>query len=239
MRIGTAGWTIPRAVRHEFAETGSQLERYAQRFSCVEINSTFYRPHRAATFERWASSVPDDFRFSVKLPKTITHERRLVGVEDLVARFLDETSALGVKREVVLVQLPPSFAFDPRVVRPFFELVRRAYAGRLVCEPRHATWFERAADTMLEEFAVGRVAADPSLAGVPLEPGGCREMAYWRMHGSPRTYYSSYNDATLTDLSERLVRASKQSVVWCIFDNTASGAAAGNALVVNKLVLQG
>ena len=79
VRIGCAGWTIPTEHSAVFGGEGTHLQRYASRFSCVEINSSFYRPHRTTTYARWAASVPDNFRFSVKLPKTITHEQRLQG----------------------------------------------------------------------------------------------------------------------------------------------------------------
>src|SRR3954451_5388431 len=109
-RIGCAGWAIRREHSDRFAPVGTHLERYATLFNCVEINSCFYRPHRIATYERWAGSVPADFRFAVKLPKVITHELRLVGAESHLERFLGETSGLGAKRGPILVQLPPSFA---------------------------------------------------------------------------------------------------------------------------------
>ncbi len=125
-RIGTAGWALPPDVRDRFAAGATQLERYASRFNCVEINSSFYRPHRASTYERWARTVPDDFRFALKVPKEITHVRRLVDVDDEVERFLDASAALGHKRDVLLVQLPPSFAYDDVVVPAFLHAIARA-----------------------------------------------------------------------------------------------------------------
>jgi hypothetical protein len=61
--VGTAGWSLPSRHAADFPTTGSHLERYATRFDVVEINSSFYRPHRLVTYDRWAASVPDDFRF--------------------------------------------------------------------------------------------------------------------------------------------------------------------------------
>ena len=229
-RIGTAGWTIPAGVRDRFPQAGSQLERYASVFSCVEINSSFYRPHRATTYDRWARSVPVDFRFSLKLPKAITHELRLAHCEHVLATFLEATSALGVKRDVLLVQLPPSFAFDPAVLIPFFTMFRQRYVGRIACEPRNPTWFAPAADALLDSFAVARVAADPVVAGGLAKPGGSRAFTYLRMHGSPRMYYSSYDPVELSAIAT-VVRAST-APHWCIFDNTASGAAIANALTL-------
>jgi len=233
-RVGTAGWTLPRAVRARFDDDGTQLERYARRFSCVEINSSFYRAHLSATYARWARSVPDGFRFALKLPKEITHIRRLVDIDAPLLRFLDESSALGVKRDVLLVQLPPSFAYDQAVVEPFLALLRARYSGRVACEPRHETWFQPAADAVLNAFRIARVAADPSPIGTPTTPGGSDAWQYWRFHGSPRTYYSSY-DAARTEAIARALRASR-SPAWCIFDNTALGAATANALAVLDLL---
>jgi uncharacterized protein YecE (DUF72 family) len=230
-RIGTAGWTLPRAVRERFPPGESQLERYAQRFAGVEINSSFYRPHRASTYARWAASVPDDFRFALKVPKEITHARRLIDVDEPLARFLEESSGLGVKRDVLLVQLPPSLAFEPAVAERFFALVRATYAGRLACEPRHHTWFGRSAHEMFVNVHVARVAADPPRAADASEPGGSEDFHYWRLHGSPRIYYSAYDEARRAVLVETLRSASVPS--WCIFDNTAAGAATADALEVS------
>lgn len=185
IRIGTAGWSVPSAVADRFPDSGSHLARYAQRLSAVEINSSFYRPHQAKTYARWADTVPGGFRFSVKLPKTITHELRLVGTDALRDRFLDEVAALGAKLGPLLIQLPPSLAFDPAVARGFFEGLRQAFDGRLVCEPRHASWFTDSADALLDGLQVARVAADPALTLRAAEPGGWPGLSYRRLHGAP------------------------------------------------------
>ena len=174
--------------------------------------------------------MPDDFRFSLKLPKTITHGRRLSDCENLLAAFLDASSALGVKRDVLLAQLPPSFAFDEEIVEPFFAMFRRRNPGRIACEPRHRTWFTPAADALLDAFGVARVTADPVVAGGLAEPGGSRAFHYTRLHGSPRIYYSSYDGDALAAVVTTL--RSSATPHWCIFDNTAEGAAAANAIRV-------
>src|SRR3712207_233027 len=91
-RIGTAGRSIPKEHAAPFPATGSHLERYARTLNAVEINLSFYRPHRTATYERWAALVPEEFRFGVKIPKAITHERRLKNAGDLLDRFLLEVA---------------------------------------------------------------------------------------------------------------------------------------------------
>jgi uncharacterized protein YecE (DUF72 family) len=228
VRVGTAAWAIPRAVRERFDGDGSRLERYARRFCCVEINSSFYRPHRPSTYARWAASVPEGFRFALKVPKEITHTRRFVDCDEPLERFLAESALLGDKRGVLLVQLPPSFAYDAALVRAFFGAFRDRYDGLLACEPRHPTWFSPEANTSLCAFEVARVAADPAVVPDAAEPGGWAGFVYYRLHGSPRVYYSSYDDAALGAIAERLRTATAPA--WCIFDNTAMDAATANAL---------
>ena len=234
VRVGTAGWTVPAAVRERFGDEGTHLQRYATRFSCAEINSSFYRSHRQSTYARWTASVPDEFRFALKVPKEITHLRRFADCAEPLERFLDETSALGPKRAVLLVQLPPSFAFDDALAAAFFASARERYAGGLACEPRHPTWFSARADALLRSFEVARVAADPAAVPAAAVPGGWDGFAYYRLHGSPRTYYSAYDEAALLEIANRL--RAEMRPAWCIFDNTALDAAIGNALAVNQLL---
>lgn len=238
IHIGTAGWTLPKQCVGMFADEGSHLERYASRLSFVEVNSNFYRSHRRTTWERWARSVPQDFRFAVKMPKTITHEAKLVNTGALLLSFFEEISGLGEKLGPVLLQLPPKLAFDEGVARDFFGVLREVHSGDTVCEPRHASWFDGRADRLLREFDIGRVAADPP-KGSPLaaEPAGSMHLQYWRLHGTPQTYYSEYADAFLHGLADR-VRQQPETPAWIVFDNTALGHATPNVLRLCEL-LQG
>jgi len=136
-RVGCAGWSIPKEHADRFPEKGSHLARYARRFPAVEINSSFYRPHRPSTYARRAAETPDDFMFAVKVPKEITLLHRLVDVADPFDRFLDETASLGPKRGPLLVQLPPSLVFKADVAAGFFGGLRAKFAGDVACEPRH------------------------------------------------------------------------------------------------------
>ncbi|WP_313915949.1 DUF72 domain-containing protein [Tahibacter sp.] len=229
--IGCAGWSLARADRPRFADQGSHLERYASVFSAVEINSSFYRPHQRATYQRWSDSVPENFRFAAKLPRTITHDRRLIGALPLLDTFLGEVGALGEKLGALLVQLPPSLAFDARSAVAFFRAFRRRYDRGLCVEPRHASWFEAPAESAMRRYRVARVAADPALNAAAALPGGDPSLRYTRLHGSPRMYYSAYDQAYLRATAQRLqAERVGGAATWCIFDNTAAGHAVPNAL---------
>ena len=226
--VGTAGWSIPRASAQRLVGEGSHLQRYARVLNCAEINSSFYRSHRTATYEKWAASTPDDFRFAIKMPRAITHER-FKRARLPLERFLDETAGLGHKRGPLLIQLPPSLAFNAQSAARFFGLLRERYSGLAVCEPRHSTWLSPAADALLVRSRIARVAADPPRASGADRPGGWDGVVYFRQHGSPRPYWSRYTPEQMEALTEAVSGASTVET-WCVFDNTASGAAFGNAL---------
>jgi uncharacterized protein YecE (DUF72 family) len=249
INVGIAGWALRSEQANDFPAAGTHLARYAARYPAVEINSSFYRPHLAKTYARWAASVPDAFRFAVKVPKAVTHTQRLrdSGALDLGARNLDalveqfaqQTANLGVKLGVWLVQLPPSLAFDEPVARNFFGIVRLHYQGRIAFEPRHRSWFADEGESLLNEFGIARVAADPAIIPAAAHPAGATDLVYYRLHGSPRMYYSAYNDVFLRALAAELqARSAAGGDVWCIFDNTADGFAHVNASQLQRLLDQ-
>ena len=224
IRIGVAGWSLRRDQQPLFGAGSNHLARYATRLNAVEINSSFYRPHRRGTYERWAASVPRDFRFSVKLPRAITHHARLADSEAGLDAFAAEVTGLGEKLGPVLVQLPPSLAFDPARADMFFRALRARFGGLLACEPRHASWFGAEAGGLLKQYRVGRVAADPAPAPGAEQPGGWTGFRYFRWHGSPVMYRSGYAPERLKELAVAL-----RPQDWCIFGNTADGAAVPDA----------
>ncbi len=236
IRVGCAGWSVPGAYAERFGDGASHLARYATRFAAVEIDSSFYRPHRPATYARWAETTPDGFRFAVKAPRVVTHERRLVDTAEPLDRFVGEIAALGAKLGPVLVQLPPSLVFDPAVAASFWRDLRDRFGGDVVCEPRHRSWFGDDADRVLKTWNVARVAADPPPIPGADEPGGWDCLHYLRLHGSPRMYYDAYDEAYLARLAGRFVEVAEHAPVWCIFDNTAAGAATLNAFSLLDLL---
>jgi uncharacterized protein YecE (DUF72 family) len=110
----------------------------------------------------------------------------------------------------------------------------------VVIEPRHKTWFAPAPNRMLQNLGITRVAADPAVVPAAAEPGGNPGKVYFRLHGSPQVYYSSYTAAYLDGLAFRLrMYARAGASVWCIFDNTIRGFATSNALhLMRKIVLE-
>lgn len=237
VRIGCAGWSIMSRHAEWFSREGSHLARYATRFDVVEINSSFYRPHATGTYARWAAAVPPTFRFSVKLPGSITHDARLQRTGDALSRFADEIAGLGRRLGGVLVQLPPSLAFDARVASTFFASLRRRLDAPVACEPRHASWFDPRVDALWQRYGIARAAADPARLAEAAFPGGQGRWRYWRLHGSPRMYYDSYDEPRLRGFAAALLAGAKsRQATWCIFDNTAGGHAVANAVRLQELL---
>ena len=208
----------------------SHLARYSQVFPAAEINASFYKPIRRELYAKWAASVPQTFRFSVKIPRAITHEARLLDCDEAFAEFLDGVvDGLGDRLGCLLIQLPPSFEFEESLVGAFLERLRAICDLPVALEPRHASWFNDDVDALLRNYDVAGVAADPAVVPRAALPFGSRRVAYYRLHGSPRVYWSRYDHEFIARLGERLQRSTGVST-WCIFDNTASGSALPNAL---------
>ncbi len=243
--VGTAGWVVPKqhlALFPPLVEGAkpTRLERYAGLLRSVEINSSFYRTHRRSTWERWAAVTPDSFRFAVKAPKAVTHTARLVDTGGILLEFFDAIRGLGEKLGPVLVQLPPKLLFDEGIAREFFTTLRELHPGPVVLEPRHASWFTAPVDRLLQSFEVARAAADPPKGSESAaRPGGWPGLQYWRLHGSPQTYYSNYDEPWLERFADQLRSLESRSggqETWVIFDNTALGHALENAVRLGSVL---
>jgi uncharacterized protein YecE (DUF72 family) len=237
IRVGCAGWSILTRHARWFPAEGSHLQRYAAVFDAVEVNSSFYRPHRAETWAAWGAAVPKHFRFAVKMPRAMSHDARLeVGVAPLRA-FLEPVSALGARLGPLLLQLPGSLPYDAGVALRFLDRLRKLHAGPVVVEPRHASWFAAPVASALRERGIARVAADPFRIPRAAVPGAAHAFEYARLHGSPRMYYDAYSPAALA----RLVRRALKPLTgvrerWIVFDNTAHGHALVDALVAQRAI---
>jgi uncharacterized protein YecE (DUF72 family) len=228
--VATAGWSIPKSCARRIDGEGTHLRRYARVFRGAEINTSFYKDHSAATYANWAKQTPRSFSFAVKLPRLITHDQRLRSARRPLEDFLANVTGLGARLGPLVVQLPPSLPFEALVARRFFTLLRERHEGAVVCEPRHATWFAPPAQSLLERYRIARVAADPAVVPAAAEPGGWPQVAYFRLHGSPRKYWSIYTSETVAEWTRQIKALPRRTLVWCVFDNTAGGGAMGNAL---------
>ena len=179
--------------------------------------------------------MPDELRFSAKVPKTITHERRLFDCDKQLSQFLAETSELGDKIGPMLVQLPPSLGFDAHTANMFFAHFRNHYSGQIVCEPRHGSWFTPEAEELFLTRRIARAAADPAPVPDAARTGGFGELAYFRLHGSPSMYRSAYGEERLRSIAAAALAVRSQDC-WIMYDNTANGAAAADALLLSDIV---
>ena len=180
--------------------------------------------------------MPASFRFAVKLPRAITHEAELASPGEALRTFFGDVSALGEKLGPILVQLPASAEFNPRRARAFFRSLRALHSGPVACEPRNPRWYTDVATRLLEDYEVARVVADPPRPAAAQELAGGAKLRYFRWHGSPIVYRSSYDDERLAVLARRIAADANAESVWCIFDNTASGAAAVDASRLRALL---
>jgi uncharacterized protein YecE (DUF72 family) len=228
--IGTAGWNIPKLLSEDFLGDGTHLERYARVFNCVEINSSFYRDHKPETYEKWAKLTPDNFRFSVKLSRYFTQEARLKDTSSRLNDTLASITSLKHKWATLLIQLPPSLIFDYKVATNFFDRLRSVCSISIVLEPRHISWASDQAASLLVDYQIGRVLANPEPVCIaPEQYKHLTEKLYYRLHGFPELYKSSYSAKFIENLRDDISKNSKRNV-WCIFNNTTLGFATENAL---------
>lgn len=233
--VGLAGWRLPRELREWFPAGGTHLQRYAGVFGATEINASFYRSQRRSLYAKWSREAGAHFRFAVKMPQALTHGARLRHTEGLDA-FLDEVDGLGDQLGPLLLQLPPSLALEPEHVDAFLSALRERFAGPVACEPRHSSWFTAAGHELLARHAVARVVADPPVTADGAVPGGDTRLRYYRYHGSPERFRSSYSDGFLRDQAASLADAGSET--WCIFNNTATTAGLNNALTLQRYLAE-
>ena len=170
----------------------SYLGIYSRYFNSVEMDTTFYGTPRGNVIHSWVASTPGDFRISAKTPRTITHERALVGALDLMLEYLSAMNELGEKLGVVLLQFPPSFiASRFNTLQTFLSELRtdrQAQDIRLAVEFRHASWYteERATSAMLSDYGVCWAATE--FPGLPIDIHPTTDFLYIRWIGQHGSY---------------------------------------------------
>jgi uncharacterized protein YecE (DUF72 family) len=238
--VGTAGWTVPHSCKGRCPGEDSHLHRYARVLNCAEINSSFHREHMPQTYERWAAGVPDDFRFSAKLSKYFTQEKRLKETGSALKDTLAGIAALGNKWAVLLVQLPPKLEFNPRDAAKFISKLKNYVPQiKIAWEPRHESWGSAEALALLSEYGISKVLADPERCAIATSarPPVEAKLRYFRLHGSPVIYRSSYPRAALIRLAGKIAQPdSPTEETWVVFDNTTLGHGTENALDLREII---
>ncbi len=218
---------VHHSVRIGCAGEASDLERQAGIFTAIELDASFSKPWSRRDFDRWAAAVPAGFRFSVKLP------RGLINRDEVLKRV----EGLGEKLGTVVMPLPLNLPFHAPTSRASFESFRRHFAGDVVVEPAHPSWYGEEADEMFAELQVSRAASDPATVPQAAFPGGWLGTVYFRLRGSPERVHSLYDGDFLRAMSRRLRGHMEQGAnVWCIFDNNDRQGAFPNALEALRLL---
>jgi uncharacterized protein YecE (DUF72 family) len=240
LAIGTSGWNYAhwRGIFYpEDLPASGWLEFYSRRFRTVELNVTFYRMPRATTVHRWVSATPEDFVFSVKMTRRITHRHRLHDAEEAVETFLAMLEGFGSKLGVVLIQLPPSLRFDADRVESFLRMLRdKSPDVRYALEPRHGTWLQDKAYAILRRHTIALCHAD-SGGRYPKAEVVTAPFVYLRFHGPGALYASAYEEAHLRAMAEKIRRWRDEGLdVYAYFNNDAHGYAVENARRLADLV---
>lgn len=219
--VGTSGWQYAewREALYGATPKARWLEFFAERFSAVEVNSTFYRLPTDGTIASWRDRTPDGFVFAIKAPRTITHERRLAGVADLVTVLIERVSGLGSKLGPILYQMPPSLRRDDALLEVFLDALPPY--PKSVMEFRHPSWRDTAVrSAMAERDVAWCVTAIPSAADMQ------GSWTYLRLHGGPD--YTQYSPEENRAIAE-VVAAAPADPVYAFFDNDTGGAAVRDA----------
>ncbi|NOX37093.1 MAG: DUF72 domain-containing protein [Calditrichaeota bacterium] len=238
--IGTSGWSYKHWIGRFYPshlKPSEFLEYYVQHFDCTELNASFYRLPKPAMVEGWLTRTPPHFRLCPKLSRLITHQKKLVAVEEALASFFEVFSILKEKLGPILIQLPPSMRFDASRAQPFFQLLRERYQNyQFALEVRHDSWFDSAALNLLREYRIAFVIAH-SGGRFPYLETVTGDLVYLRFHGPGRLYASDYPDEMLETYAQKMVDWAQQGLeVWAFFNNDVEGYAVKNAKTLQSLV---
>ncbi|WP_100074078.1 DUF72 domain-containing protein [Chryseobacterium camelliae] len=211
------------------------LSLYSHTFNAVEINSTFYRKPTVKTLQKWADDTPDEFRFFIKIPKTVTHVARMENCEHEIKEFCSHIAG-GLKNKLsgFLYQFPPSFRNTPQNMDLILKTVDDQYLN--VVEFRHESWWTDEVFNMLAEHDI--VVSGVSFPGnLPEEViSNHPEVLYYRLHGKPVLYKSEYPETVIEKLADDIRTQNKKTYIF--FNNTWGSAAIHNALYLKKITGQ-
>lgn len=234
--IGTSGWSYKHWMGTFYPIGTKQKDRFAyyqKFFRTVELNSPFYRLPPRQTFEKWKSDVHDDFAYSVKASRYITHMKKLGDTTDSLTRLLDNAAGLDKKLSVILFQLPPAWEINIERFTAFLESLPKG--NRYAFEFRNHTWYNEQIYTLLMHYNCAFCIYD--LAGhlSPIEVTA--NYVYIRLHGPGDKYQGSYNDEILEEWASRCKAwINENRDVYIYFDNDQEGYAAFNAIKLQELM---
>ncbi|MBC8984355.1 DUF72 domain-containing protein [Pedobacter sp. N36a] len=242
---GTSGLILPVPNKQylpiEFRDK-SRLSYYSTLFNSIEINSSFYKIPMPSTVKKWAESVPEDFKFTFKLWRGITHAAGLSFDREDVNRFIKTINQVGEKKGSLLVQFPPSIVqttYIPHLMR-LLHAIREADPEEnwdLAVEFRHASWYKETTYNLLNEFNAALVFHDKPGSASPMKEMNT-DFIYLRFHGPTGNYKGSYDDSFLTEYSNYIDEWRRaEKTVYVYFNNTA-GEAIRNLQTLNTEVDQ-
>ncbi|MDI3320616.1 DUF72 domain-containing protein [Pinibacter soli] len=239
---GTSNVVLPVSNKSFFPQefqAKSRLNYYSSLLNSVEINSTFYKLPMPRTVEKWVNEVPDAFRFTFKLSKTVTHVRELHYEVADVHRFMDVIEMAGNKKGCIIVQFPASITVVYiQKVRRLFEIMRsteKLNGWHFAIEFRDMSWYNDKVYKMLEYYKAGVVMHDMPKSHTPIIDME-RSFVYLRFHGEKGDYRGGYSDDFLREHAVAIREWLDEKIpVFAYFNNTI-GAAIHNALTLNKYV---
>lgn len=235
--IGSSGWYYKHWVGTFYPEklkSGDFMDYYKSQFETVEINNSFYRLPQKKTFDQWKRQTPDNFIYSVKGSRYITHIKKLKDGRETFAPFKDRIDALENKLGPILFQLPPGWKANPERLLEFIENLPKGY--KYAFEFRNHTWYTDEVFKILENYNAAFVIYE--LEGHIAPEKITANFAYLRLHGPDGKYQGSYPDATLKDWIAKFKNWQNNGVreVYCYFDNDQLGYAPHNAKRMKELL---
>ena len=235
--IGTSGWNYKSWRDGFYGETPQKqwLRFCAERFTGIEVNGTFCRLQEKSTFEKWRGQTPEAFSFAIKGHRYVTHNKKLLDVEESVIRCRESASPLGERLTAVVWQLPAFLKKDSDRLEKFLDTLRHWKSTRHAIEFRHKSWFDEEIAECLKRRAVAVCMSDAPVW--PMWSEVTTDLVYIRLHGHIRKYASSYNKSALKNWATRIRRWLKENrAVHVYFDNDAEGAAPQNALTLLEML---
>ena len=238
---GTSGLVLPVPNKSLFPpefQDKSRLTYYASLFNSIEINSSFYKVPMAATVQKWAESVPDDFQFTFKLWKGITHNKKLTFNPEDVHHFMQVINSAGGKKGCLLVQFPPSLKIADRlqVERSMISLQdANVEKWQIALEFRDKSWYNEDIYELLDRYQMGNVIHDKSSSASPLlEP--TTEFVYLRFHGPNGNYKGTYTDDFLYEYAQYVKEWQEDGKAVYVYFNNTMGDAIKNLATLNSYI---